>query len=168
MAAVFEVEKEIPVQMPKPAPELRKLEYFAGNWTWEGDMKPGPMGPGGKMIMTEDNKWMDGGFFLTMQSEFKSPAMGSGSGMAYMGYDAGNKVYTYDEFNSMGESQHSTGTVDGDTWTWIGEQHLGGHTMKTRFIMKALSATSYTFQFEMSPDGSNWSTVMDGKATKEK
>ena len=108
---------------------------------------------------------MDGGFFLTMHSEFKG-TMGSGSGMAYMGYDPDKKVYTYDEFNSMGEAEHSTGTVDGDTWTWNSEEHMGGNMVKARFIMKTLSPTSYTFKFEMSPNGSNWSTVMDGKATK--
>jgi hypothetical protein len=27
---------------------------------------------------------------------------------------------------------------------------------------------SHYFKFEMSPDGNNWSTVMDGKATKKK
>lgn len=156
------------MQMPKPAPELSKAEYFVGTWNSEGEMKPGPMGPGGKMTMTERNKWMDGGFFLTMHSEFKSATMGSGSGMAYMGYDADKKVYTYDEFNSMGEAEHSTGTVDGDTWTWTSDEHMGGNTMKGRFTIKTLSPTSYTFKFEMSPDGNSWSTMMDGKATKEK
>jgi len=67
----------------------------------------------------------------------------------------------------MGEPQHSIGTVDGDTWTWIGEQHMDGNTRKTRFIIKTLSPTSYAFKFEMSPDGNNWSTMMDGKAAKE-
>jgi len=156
------------MQTPKPAPELMNVDYFAGTWKSEADMKPGPMGPGGKLTMTERNQWMDGGFFLTMHSEFKIAAMGSGSGTAYMGYETGKKVYTYDEFNSMGESQHSTGTLDGDTWTWVGEQHLGGSTRKTRFIIKTLSPTSYTFKFQISPDGNHWSTMMDGKAAKEK
>jgi hypothetical protein len=153
--------------MSEPGPELKKLEYFVGAWIWEGDIKPTPMSPGGKLTMIERNQWMDGGFFLIMHSEFKSP-MGSGSGTAYMGYDTGREVYTYDEFNSTGEAQHSTGTVDGDTWTWNGEQHLGGKTTKTRFTMKILLPKSYAFKFEMSPDGRNWSTVMDGKATKAK
>jgi hypothetical protein len=153
---------------PKPAPELKKLEYLVGKWTTKGHMKPGPMGPGGKLTMTEHNKWMKGGFFLTMRSKFSSAALGRGSGMAFMGYDTGRKVYTYDEFNSMGEFQHSTGTVEGRTWTWIGEQRLGGNSTKTRVIVITLSPTSYTFKFEISPDGKNWSTVMDGKATKAK
>jgi hypothetical protein len=153
--------------MPKPAPELTKLDYFVGNWTSEGDIKPGPMGPGGKMTMIEHNRWMDGGFFLTLRSEFTSADLGSGSGMAFMGYDTGKNAYTYDEFNSVGTCQRSIGALDGNTWTWIGEERTGGNAMKTRFTMKTLSPTSYTFKFEMSPDGDSWSTVADGRATKE-
>jgi len=110
---------------------------------------------------------MEGGFFLTMHSEFNIAGLGSGSGMAYMGFDIDKKVYTYDEFNSMGEAEHSTGSVDGDTWTWTREHLGGGNAAKTRFIMKTVSPTSYTFKLETSPDGCNWSTVMDGKATKK-
>ncbi len=33
---------------PKPAPEHKKLEMLAGSWSLEGDVKPSPMGPGGK------------------------------------------------------------------------------------------------------------------------
>src|SRR5271166_7202399 len=109
--------------MHQPPAELKRVEYFAGTWISEGDMKPGPMGPGGKMTMIEHNQWMDGGFFLTMRSEFEIAAVGSGTGMAFMGYDSEKRVYTYDEFNSMGEAEHSTGEVDGDTWTWTRELH---------------------------------------------
>jgi hypothetical protein len=34
--------------------------------------------------------------------------------------------------------------------------------------MKMTSATSYTFTYETSPDGTKWTTMVDGKATKEK
>jgi hypothetical protein len=39
--------------------------------------------------------------------------------------------------------------------------------MKWRYIETILSPTSYTIKFEMSQDGNTWSTVMDGKATKQ-
>jgi hypothetical protein len=45
---------------------------------------------------------------------------------------------------------------------------MNGMTMKGRFTMKMTSATSYNFTFDMSQDGTKWSTVMDGKATKGK
>ena len=153
---------------PKPAPELKKLDYFLGTWTSEGDAKPGPMGPGGKFSTSGNGKWMDGGFFLVIQSDFKSAAMGNAAGTAYMGYNADEKVYTYDEFNTMGENVHSKGTVDGDTWSWTNDMKMGPQTMKGRYSMKILSPTSYTYKFEMSPDGTKWDTVMEGKATKTK
>jgi len=40
--------------------------------------------------------------------------------------------------------------------------------MKTRFTVKTLTPTSYTFKFEMSYDGDNWLLIMDGKANKQK
>jgi len=77
---------------PKPAPELKKLDYFLGAWTSEGDAKPGPMGPGGKFSTSANGTWMDGGFFLVIQSDFQSAAMGNATGTAYMGYNADEKV----------------------------------------------------------------------------
>jgi hypothetical protein len=154
-------------QLPKPGPELQKLKYFVGNWTSEGDMKPGPMGAGGKITVQEEAKWMEGGFFVVFNSTFKS-AMGNGAGLALMGYDPQESVYTYDEFNSMGEAVHSRGAVEGDTWTWTNEMKMGPQTVKARFTQKILSPTSYSYKFEMSPDGTTWNLIMDGKATKNK
>jgi len=155
------------MEIPKPAPELKKLDYFTGSWILDGEIKPGPMGPGGKMTETERCKWMDGNFFLEIASDFKS-SMGNGTGVAYMGWNSDDKVYTYDAFNSMGEAEHAKGTLDGDTWTWGSEDRMNGQMVKTHFIIKQLSPTSYSFKFDMSLDGSTWTTAMEGKATKQK
>ena len=152
--------------MPTPAPELAKLDYLAGTWTGDADLKPGPMGPGGKITSTDEARWMEGKFFLVMHSKFTG-AMGDGTSLAIFGYDSDKKVYTYNEFNSMGQSNHSEGTVNGDTWTWNSDENMGGHAFKGRFTMKALTPTSYTYKFEVSQDGSNWTTAMEGKATKK-
>jgi hypothetical protein len=151
------------MEMPKPGPEHKKLDVFAGSWTLDGDMKPGPMGPGGKMTETEKCEWMDGGFYLVCHSDFKG-GMGSGVGTSYMGYSADDKAYTYREFNSWGEFTDAKGSVDGDTWTWISNEKFG----KGRFTMKITSPSTYDFSFEMSEDGTKWTLVMDGKATKGK
>jgi len=39
--------------------------------------------------------------------------------------------------------------------------------MKGRFTMKIISATSYNFGFDMSQDGTKWTSVLDGKASKK-
>jgi Protein of unknown function (DUF1579) len=137
-------------EIPKPAPELKKLDYFAGRWAAEGDIKPGPMGPGGKFTGTNRVQWMDGGFFLVTHSEFNG-AMGKGTETSYMGYDGNDKMYTYDSFNTLGEADHAKGNVDGDTWTWQSETRMGPQTIKGRLTLKVLSATAYNFKFEMSP-----------------
>jgi len=152
--------------MPKPAPELSKLDYLAGDWITDGDLKPGPMGPGGKMTSTDQVHWMDGKFFLVMHSKFKG-AMGDGMALAVMGYDPDKKVYTYNEYNSMGQVNHSEGTITGDTWNWTSDENMGGQTFKGRYTMKVLSPTAYNFKYEMSQDGTTWTTVMEGKSTKK-
>lgn len=167
LTLLFPAAAQVQAQMeaPKPGPELKKLNYFLGDWTLQADMKPGPMGPGGKMTMTEHVEWMEGNFFLVLNSDFKG-ASGNGTAIAFMGYNPDEKVYSYDEFNSVGEAEHSKGSVGGDTWTWTSDEKMGGQVMKGRFTMKTLSPASYSFKFESSPDGSKWTTFMDGTATK--
>ena len=154
------------MEAAKPAPELKKLEYFLGTWISRGNVQPGPAGPGGKLHMRERYRWMEGRFFLVIESQFKIGDPAKWSGTAFIGYDAARKLYTYDEFNSMGEAQHSTGTLEGDTWTWNGEQHIGGKITRTRFTLRMLSPAAYTFRFETSPDGIEWTGQGEGKAAK--
>ena len=152
---------------PKPGPEHKKLDVFTGSWTLEGDMKPGAMGPGGSMTEYEKCEWMEGNFFLICHTDFKS-SMGNGSGISVMGYSAEDKAYTYREYNSWGETMESKGSVDNDTWTWTNDEKMGDKMVKGRFTMKLTSPNTYTFTFEMSQDGTKWTNVMEGKATKNK
>ena len=153
-------------QAPKPAPEVKKLDFMTGTWTIDADLKPGPMGPGGKVTQTEKCVWQDGGFYLICDSSYTG-AMGSGVGLSVLGYSAEDKVYTYHDFNSWGETGDSKGTIDGDAWTWTSDMKMAGTTMKGRYSMKVLSPTSYSMAYEISQDGTKWILVMDGKATKK-
>jgi hypothetical protein len=151
----------------KPAPELKKLDFMTGDWTAEGTLNMTPGQPATKWSMTSHAEWMEGNFFLVTHSDMELGPMGKGKDVAYMGYDPEKKVYTYRAFNSWGEAEDSTGTVDGDTWTWLSDEHMGGQTVKGRYTMKILSPTSYTMKYEISQDGTNWTTGMEGKATKK-
>lgn len=153
---------------PPPAAELQKLDFMTGHWTAAGTATMGPPGtPSTKWSQTSDAEWMDGKYFLVEHSDMDFGPMGKGKELAVMGYDSDNKVYTYTAFDSMGEAEKSTGTVNGDTWVWTSDEHMGGQTMKGRFTMKVLSPTSYTMKFELSQDGTNWTTAMEGTATKK-
>ena len=151
---------------PTPAPELKKLDYFVGTWKSTGDLKPGPMGPGGKYTSLDHNEWNLGHFFLVTHSTI-SGVPGHATEVAYFGYNAADKAYTYDAFNSMGEAEHFKGAVEGDTWTWTSTGKMGEQTLKERFTVTVASPTSYNFKFEVAPEtGGDYTTVLEGKATK--
>lgn len=157
-------------QMPdKPGAEVKKLEYFAGTWMTEGTISQGPWGNGGKFTSTDTSEWMPGGFFLVGHADFKMPPEvgGDGKGVSYMGYDTNENVYTFDSYNSSGRRNISKGNLSGDTWTWNSSQNYGGQDISQKMTIKQLSATSYSMKFEVSTDGSNWMTFMEGKATKK-
>jgi Protein of unknown function (DUF1579) len=166
-AILATVAAQNPTPPPAPGPEVKKLDYFAGTWKTEGEMKPGPMGPGGKFTGTDHNEWMTGGFFLLSHGSGTS-STGNESTLGIFGYDPNEKVYTFHEFSSTGETVHAKGTVAGDTWTWTNEDKMGGKTVKGRYTVKVISPTAYTAKLEFQPEGGEWSTVFEGKATKTK
>lgn len=158
-----------PMAAPPPPPELKKLDYFTGTWKSTGELKPGAMAPGspsGKFNELTHSDWMPGHYFLVQRTTV-SGTMGPATEVAYFGYSAADKNYTYDSFSSIGEADHFKGTVEGDTWTWTSTENIGGQPLKGRFTVTIASPTSYTFKFEIAAENSgNYTTVVEGKAVK--
>jgi hypothetical protein len=155
---------------PAPGSEVGKLGYFAGDWTSEATIAPGPWGPGGKFTRTDHAEWMKGSYFLVGHGDFSLPAElgGSGASMEVIGYDPESGSYTEDRFDSTGHHVALTGKLDGSTWIWTGDAQYGGMTMRVRFTITELSPTAYTTKYEISTDGgANWMTFWEGKATKQ-
>ena len=152
---------------PKPGPEHKKLEYYVGQWTSEADVKANPFMPAGKYTSKDRCEGYPGGFAVVCHSEGNGP-MGAMKGMGLMGYSTEDKVYTYYGVDSTGmiPTTVSRGSVQGDTWTYTDESKMGGKMVKSRYTMKVLSPTSYTFKWEMQGEGGTWSPVMEGKSTK--
>jgi hypothetical protein len=156
-------------QAPKPGPEHKRLGYFVGNWTTEGEMKAGEMGPGGKITATDKCTWFEGGFAVVCHSDGTTP-MGASKSIGILGYSPEEKVYTYSGVDNSGMTMTTIphGKIQGDTWTYDDESMMGGKKVKSRVIIKELSPTAYTFKMDMqSPDG-KWATVMESKSTKIK
>ena len=159
----------IAAQGPKPGPENARLGYFVGKWKAEGEVKPGPMGPGGKMTSNDTCEWFEGRYSVICRSEGTLPT-GSTKSIGILGYSPEEKVYTYYgvDNSSMTMASVPKGTVKGDTWTYTDESTMGGQKMKTRVTIKELSPTAYTFKMEMAgPDG-KWMPMMESKNTKVK
>ena len=155
-------------QAPKPGPEHKRLGYFVCKWNAEGEMKPGPMGPGGKMKSTDTCEWFEGQYSVICRSEGTMPT-GSSKSIGILGYNTEEKVYTYYGVDNSNMTMASVpkGTIQGDTWTYIDEGTMGGKKYKSRVTIKELSPTSYTFRMEMQgPDG-KWMPMMESKNTKQ-
>jgi hypothetical protein len=155
---------------PTPDPELKKLDYFSGNWSSEATVVPGPWGAGGKFSDSVHGEWMKGGFFLVMNSDFSLPPElgGAGTALGIIGYDPDNKAYTQERFDSAGRHVVLKGTLAGDTLTWTGENTYQGTSIKSRFIIKMVSPSAFTSRYEISADGgATWLPFWEGKATKK-
>lgn len=152
-----------------PGPEVKKLDYFVGTWTSDGTIAQGPWGAGGKFTATSTNEWLPGNFFVKSQSESQMPAEigGDNKAVMIMGYDTQQNTYTSDRFSSLGQHETSKGALSADSWTWTSSSNYGGMEIMGKMTIKAVSPTSYTFKYEISMDGKNWSPFMDGKATKK-
>jgi hypothetical protein len=165
--AGFAVLAQDTAQAPKPGPEHEKLAYFVGKWKAEGDVADNPFMPGGKFETKDDCRWFDGGFAVVCDSEGRGP-MGKMKGLGIMSYSAEDKTYTYYGLDNMGMTMSTVpkGTVEGSTWTYHDESRMGGMNVKSRYVLEQVSATSYTFKWEMQGDDGSWQTIMQGKSTK--
>jgi hypothetical protein len=155
-------------QAPKPTPEHEKLGYFIGKWTSEGTLKDGPMGPGGKMTGKDSCEWFEGKFAIVCKSTGTGPS-GPSKGIGIISYSPEEKAYTYYGVDNSGMAMSTVprGTREGDTWTYTDESKMGGKLVKSRYVMKEVSPTSYTFKYEVQGDDGKWATMMEGTETKE-
>ena len=152
-------------EAPKPGPEHARIAYFAGTWQFEGEAKASPMGPAGKLSGTDTCAWFTGGFHLICEGDMTGPR-GAGKGGSIWGYDAAQQRYTYFGYNSLGDGFYVLGNVAGNVWTWNTEFPVEGGAIQARVTLTEQSPTAYTYKFETSPDGTNWTVIEDGRATK--
>lgn len=154
-------------EMPKPGPEHQAMSVFLGKWSFDGEAKAGPMGPGGKITFTESCEWFEGGFAVVCRSEGKSP-MGPTKSLSIMTFDMEKRSYTYYAVETGVPPFMANGHRDGKAWRWQTEASMGGgQTMKTEVTVTEVSPTATTFEMKASMDGGKtWAPVMEGKSTK--
>jgi len=152
----------------KPGPEHERLGYFVGKWTGEGEIKPGPMGPGGKFTSSDDCAWFEGHYSVVCHSESKMPT-GTSKSIGILGYSGEEKVYTYYGVDNTNMTMASVpkGTVHGNTWTYNDEGMMGGKKVKTRVTIKELSPKEYSFTMEAQGDDGKWRPMMESKNTRQ-
>ena len=153
---------QAPPERPKPGPEHKKLEYFVGKWTVESEIKANEFMPAGKTVGTETATLGPGGFYVESRAEGQF-----GTRLAIISYDSHAKVYTSYYASSIGLVGTATGTVNGNTWTWMVEDKFAGKAVKGRTTITTLSPTQYTIKYEMADGRGDYTTIVEGKATKD-
>jgi hypothetical protein len=148
-------------QAPKPGPELRKLDFWNGNWTYETEYKASPVGPAGKATGRTVVKMAVAGF-AQLYTWTEKGTTGALEGLQVLTYDPVAKTYVFNNWDSTGAITSGTGTVAGNTWTWKGTLIAGDkqYAMRgTDVISDDLKTDIYTV--EVSADGGKtWATVL--------
>ena len=153
---------QAPAAPPKPGPEHKKLEYFVGKWTVESEIKANEFVPAGKTVGTETNTLGAGGFYGESRAEGQL-----GTRFGFIAYDSHAKVYTSHYANSGGLVGTAIGSVNGNTWTWMVEDKFAGNAIKGRTTITMSSPTQYIAKYEMADEKGGYTTILEGKATKE-
>lgn len=160
---VFSVSVWAQTTAPKPAPELKKFDFAVGHWTYVGEYKAGPFGPGGKVTGEMVGKWILGGFFFENQATEKWP-MGVSHVIEIFGYDPVNKNYFSTEYHEDGSMMSGTYVFIGNTFTYTGKSSAG--PMIKMVLTIAADQMSLTAKGEISADGKTWAPFFEGKYTK--
>lgn len=165
---VFLFASAIQAQAPKPYPELKQLELFAGQWSGEGESKATPIGKAGKSSYTQTADWILGGFFLHWQYSFKGPD-GEFKGIEVDSYDPKIKVLRAQWWSSDGSITTGTYTRRGNVIEFSGKtvatEKQFDYRQKYTFSADGMS---YTCREEISMDGKTWIPSSESKGTKIK
>lgn len=154
---------QAPPEPPKPGPEHKKLEYFLGTWKTEGEIKANEFVPAAKFVTTETYTLDPGRFYLEFRRAEGQiiPRM-----VGIVAYDSQAKVYTSYYANSAGLVGIGTGTVNGNTWTWMVEDKVFGKAVKGRTTVSIKSASQLTSKYEMLDANGRYVTIVEGSSTK--
>lgn len=151
----------------KPGPEHKRIAFFVGSWSYQGEVKESPLGPAGKVTGTETCEWFAGGFQLVCRSKGTGPR-GPATGMSVMSYDGARKMYTFYAMSSQGDNIFVRGNVADKVWTWADEAQIEGKPVKIRATVTEESPTSYSFRLEAQMGDGPMTVVEQGKSTKTK
>ena len=165
----FAMAMQAQMPAPKPAPEFKKVaDAWVGHWTYEGEYKAGPLGPGGKITGELTSEMILGGFFIQFQWT-EEGAAGKTHGLEIDKYDPVQQKYTTSEYHDDGSTASGAYTFKGNTCAYKGSFVAGGKQyMAKNTIVFAADLMSYTSKGEISADGKTWAPWWEEKYIRDK
>ena len=153
--------------MPQPSPEIQKLKWLVGRWHVEEKYEPSsfvPKGGEGKGIETIH----EGPGKLSLLANYRSEGpMGAFEGHGIIVWLPQEKVYKYywvDNLDPAGEV--STGKWEGKDLVFTYISDMMGKKTVTKEVYTDIAPDSYTFYFDMGPQGTTPKRVMTFKYTR--
>lgn len=147
---------------PTPAPELKPLEAWIGDWKYQGTSYSTPIGKAGTFAGTQRVRMILDGRFLEARWQDKGDYGDQKgvltSGVEINGYDPAKKAYAVFVFENDGSTSTGSLTVSGKTWTGVTSRAgVDGKVYQTRSVTTfSDDGRSATTKVAISPDGSSW------------
>ena len=163
----FAAAMQAQAQAPKPDPEVKKLSVFVGQWTFDVEYKPGPLGPAGKHTGEMACQMVLGGFFMQCRITEKGPA-GASHYLVFSGYDSVNKNFATEWYFDDGSRASGAISMAGNTWNFAAKKWAAAGKQipfKSTFAL-APDLASATQKSETSVDGTTWAPWFETKYTK--
>jgi len=158
---------------PKPSPEMKKLELFVGEWTYEGEQLDTPVeglpwGPGGKFAGGFESRFVLNGHFMEGRGSEKGPA-GEGGFVGISWYDAKTKGYAVHTYLNDGTMYTETARLDGLTYTssWPISTEDGTEVLVRGVWKFSEDRASFTSTWHLSmDDGNTWKYYAEYRGKK--
>ncbi len=149
------------MEMPKLTDAHRKLEKLVGNWAGKETIKPSPFDPvGGAAVGRVDNRRALDGFAVVQNYEQERGGKVSFRGHGVFSWSVPENCYVLHWFDSMGfPVTEMKGQFEGDVLV-LTSHSVMGHSRATFDVAKP---GRYAFRMDMSQDGQQWMTFMDGE-----
>lgn len=151
----------------KPGPEMEKLRFLVGDWTYEEKYEASPFGPAGTGKGTMQCRLGPGGFSIVVDFRTNT-ATGESVGHEIQTWDPAAKKYTfYAVGNEFPGAIVSTGNWEGNALVMNGTLAAGENKFRfrTRLTRSGSNAAQYTV--ESATGDEPLKLVVTGRATKK-
>jgi hypothetical protein len=149
------------MHMPQPGEHHKKLAALAGEWVGQETLHVTPFNPTQGSATSRTTARLDlDGFFLISDYVQSREGRVSYRGHGILGYDNRQEHYTFRWFDVMGSDPGApaVGHWKGDALQLQHQHHMGYN----RYTYRVPKDGSYTFKLEMSQDGREWFTFLEG------
>lgn len=152
------------MEMPQVTDAHRQLHRLNGNWEGSETISPSPWDPaGGTALGKSSNRIILDGFAVAHDYEQHRHGQCSFRGHGVFTWDARDAMYYLHWFDTMCTTVNTySGRMEGDVL------HLENVNpeVKSRAVFDLSRPDGYAFRMDVSQDGTQWMTFMDGRYTR--